>query len=48
LFADGYDGFNPEGTQQTSDNANTPITFGYQRGDGPISRTVSLGLNLQF
>jgi len=48
IFADGYDGFNPEGTQQTSDNANTPITFGYQRGDGPIARTVSLGLNLQF
>jgi len=48
LFADGYEGFNPEGRQQTGSNANTPITQGYQRGDGPISRTVSLGFNLQF
>lgn len=48
LFADGYEGFNPEGRQQTSSNANTPITQGYQRGDPPISRTISLGLNLQF
>lgn len=46
--AAGYEGFNPEAAGQTSDNANTALTAGYQRGDGPIVRTVSLGLNLQF
>lgn len=46
--APGYEGFNPEAAGQTSNNANTPLTAGYQRGDGPIVRTVSLGLNLQF
>ncbi|MBC2844129.1 SusC/RagA family TonB-linked outer membrane protein [Winogradskyella flava] len=46
--AAGYEGFNPEAAGQTSQNANTPLTAGYQRGDGPIVRTVSLGLNLQF
>ncbi len=43
-----YEGFNPEAVGQTSNNANTALTFGYQRGDGPIVRTISLGLNLQF
>ncbi|WP_422105492.1 SusC/RagA family TonB-linked outer membrane protein [Winogradskyella sp.] len=46
--AAGYEGFNPEAAGQTSNNANTPLTAGYQRGDGPIVRTVSLGVNLQF
>ncbi|WP_299114074.1 SusC/RagA family TonB-linked outer membrane protein [uncultured Winogradskyella sp.] len=46
--AAGYEGFNPEAAGQTSNNANTPLTSGYQRGDGPIVRTVSLGVNLQF
>lgn len=43
-----YEGFNPEAAGQTSNNANTALTAGYQRGDGPIVRTISLGLNLQF
>ena len=43
-----YQGFNPEAQGQTSNNANTPLTSGYQRGDGPIVRTVSLGINLSF
>ena len=43
-----YEGFNPEAAGQTSNNANTPLTAGYQRGDGPIVRTISLGVNLQF
>ena len=43
-----YEGFNPEAQGQTSNNANTPLTAGYQRGDGPIVRTISAGLNLQF
>ena len=46
--AKGYEGFNPEAVGQTSSNANTALTSGYQRGDGPVVRTVSLGLNLQF
>jgi len=46
--AKGYEGFNPEATGQTSDNANTPLTAGYQRGDGPVVRTVSMGINFQF
>ena len=46
--ADGYEGFNPEAAGQTSNNANTALTAGYQRGDGPIVRTISVGLNLQF
>lgn len=48
FFADGYEGFNPEAVGQTSNNANTPLTLGYQRGDGPIVRSVSLGINFQF
>ena len=48
FFAKGYDGFNPEAVGQTSDNANTALTFGYQRGDGPIVRSVTLGINLNF
>ena len=47
-FADGYDGFNPEATGQTSNNANTALTDGYQRGDGPVVRTVTFGFNLDF
>lgn len=43
-----YEGFNPEAAGQTSDNANTPLTAGYQRGDGPIVRTISAGINFQF
>ncbi|WP_406684665.1 SusC/RagA family TonB-linked outer membrane protein [Seonamhaeicola sp. MEBiC1930] len=46
--ADGYEGFNPEAAGQTSNNANTPLTAGYQRGDGPVVRTISAGINLQF
>jgi TonB-dependent SusC/RagA subfamily outer membrane receptor len=46
--ADGYEGFNPEAAGQTSDNANTPLTAGYQRGDGPVVRTISAGINFQF
>ncbi|WP_405606573.1 SusC/RagA family TonB-linked outer membrane protein [Polaribacter sp. Asnod1-A03] len=48
FMAKGYEGFNPEAAGQTSDNANTPLTAGYQRGDGPIVRTVSAGINFQF
>lgn len=48
LFADDYEGFNSESAGTTSSGANTPITYGYQRGDGPISRTISVGLNLDF
>ncbi|AUS04906.1 SusC/RagA family TonB-linked outer membrane protein [Pseudotamlana carrageenivorans] len=43
-----YEGFNPEAAGQTSDNANTPLTAGYQRGDGPVVRTISAGINFQF
>ncbi len=46
--AKGYEGFNPEAAGQTSDNANTPLTAGYQRGDGPVVRTISAGINFQF
>ena len=46
--AKGYEGFNPEAQGQTSDNANTPLTAGYQRGDGPVVKTVSAGINFQF
>jgi len=46
--AEGYDGFNPEAAGQTSSNANTPLTSGYQRGDGPIVKTISAGINFQF
>lgn len=46
--ASGYEGFNPEAAGQTSDNANTPLTAGYQRGDGPVVRTISAGINFQF
>ncbi|GGD27490.1 SusC/RagA family TonB-linked outer membrane protein [Hyunsoonleella pacifica] len=43
-----YQGFNPEAAGQTSSNANTPLTAGYQRGDGPVVRTISAGINFQF
>ncbi|WP_055435237.1 SusC/RagA family TonB-linked outer membrane protein [Lacinutrix algicola] len=43
-----YEGFNPEAAGQTSNNANTALTSGYQRGDGPIVRTISAGVNFQF
>lgn len=46
--ASGYECFNPEAQGQTSNNANTPLTAGYQRGDGPVVRTVSAGINFQF
>ncbi len=46
--ASDYEGFNPEAVGQTSDNANTALTSGYQRGDGPVVKTVSLGINFQF
>jgi TonB-dependent SusC/RagA subfamily outer membrane receptor len=48
IFAKGYEGFNPESAATTSNGANTPITYGYQRGDGPISKSISVGLNLDF
>ncbi|MCG1037379.1 SusC/RagA family TonB-linked outer membrane protein [Polaribacter sargassicola] len=48
FMAKGYEGFNPEAQGQTSSNANTPLTAGYQRGDGPVVRTVSAGINFQF
>ena len=48
LTASDYQGFNPEAQGQTSNNANTPLTQGYQRGDGPVVRTVSAGINFQF
>ena len=48
LTASDYEGFNPEAAGQTSNNANTPLTAGYQRGDGPIVRSVTMGINLQF
>lgn len=47
VFADGYEGFNPEALRPTG-NVNLATTSGFQRGDAPISRTVSLGLNLDF
>ncbi|WP_282124000.1 SusC/RagA family TonB-linked outer membrane protein [Algibacter mikhailovii] len=46
--AAGYEGFNPEAAGQTSSNANTALTAGYQRGDGPVVRTISAGINFQF
>ncbi|MFV9552430.1 SusC/RagA family TonB-linked outer membrane protein [Algibacter sp. PT7-4] len=46
--AKGYEGFNPDAAGQTSNNANTPLTSGYQRGDGPVVRTISAGINFQF
>ncbi len=46
--AKGYEGFNPDAAGQSSDNANTPLTAGYQRGDGPVVRTISAGINFQF
>ncbi len=48
ITADEYFGFNPEGANYNTRNANTPLTFGYQRGAPPIPKTVSMGLNLQF
>jgi len=48
IFADGYRGFNPEAAGTSNGGTNTPITYGYQRGDGPVSRTVSIGVNLDF
>ena len=48
VTAKDYQGFNPEAAGQTSSNANTPLTAGYQRGDGPVVRTISAGINFQF
>ncbi|MCB4799475.1 SusC/RagA family TonB-linked outer membrane protein [Neotamlana laminarinivorans] len=48
FMASDYEGFNPEAQGQTSDNANTPLTSGYQRGDGPVVRSISAGINFQF
>jgi len=48
LTDDGYFGFNPEGQSRTSSNANTGVTLGYQRGENPIAKTFTFGLNLQF
>jgi len=48
LMSNDYQGFNPEAAGQTSNNANTPLTDGYQRGDGPIVRTITTGLNFDF
>lgn len=48
FMAKGYEGFNPDAAGQTSSNANTPLTAGYQRGDGPVVRTISAGINFQF
>lgn len=48
LTADGYFGFNPEDQSFTSGNANQPTTQGIQRVATPISKTISVGLNLEF
>ena len=48
LTDDGYFGFNPEDQSFTSGNANQPTTQGIQRVATPISKTVSIGLNLDF
>ena len=47
FFADGYEGWNPEALRTTG-NVNLATTRGFQRGDTPISRTVSVGLQLDF
>ena len=44
-FADGYEGYNPEGIDQGLGN---PLTYGYQRGPAPIYRSYSFGVNLDF
>ncbi len=44
----GYIGYNPEGIYESSGTANTPLTYGYQRGAAPIYRTISAGINLEF
>ena len=41
--ADGYTGWNPEALDKTS-----PTQYGYQRGGSPITRTISLGFNIDF
>lgn len=38
-----YTGFNPEAIEITS-----PITYGYQRGGGPIARKYVVGVNIDF
>lgn len=43
LKSSNYTGFNPEAIEITS-----PISYGYQRGGGPIARKYVLGLNLEF
>ena len=48
ITADEYFGFNPEGASYTSDNANTGVTAGYQRGELPIAKAVNVGLNVEF
>jgi TonB-linked SusC/RagA family outer membrane protein len=43
LVGDDYTGWNPEAIDNTS-----PTTYGYQRGGNPITKTISLGVNLDF
>jgi len=44
LYADDYTSFNPEGVNHVQ----SPITNGFQRGATPITRSFTLGLNLNF
>jgi hypothetical protein len=41
--ADDYSGWNPEYVDNTS-----PTTYGYQVGALPITRTLAIGVNLDF
>lgn len=43
LKSNDYTGFNPEAIELT-----TPVTYGYQRGGGPIPRKFVLGVNVDF
>lgn len=49
LFGDDYTSYNPEGVD-TSSNSNYagPITYGHQSGETPVTRTFTVGLNINF
>ncbi len=48
LWADDYTSFNPEGVETTNSGYLGPTTYGVQVGASPITRSFTVGLNVNF
>lgn len=48
MKADDFTGFNPESVRLSAADGFTSLTYGYNRGGSPITRKVTIGINVSF